>query len=115
MKTGFGWIEIGGKRYEHDVIIHPDGRIEKRRKKVSRPFRHEYGHTPLSEEECTVFRSDHPEVIYIGTGQNGALPLTPGARQLLGEFTAVIAPTPEVVARIAGEKRPYAAILHVTC
>lgn len=115
MKTGFGWVEIGGIRYEHDLVIHRDGQIEKRKKKLSKHLRNEYGHTPLSEEECMVFEDERPEVIYIGTGQYGALPLTAGARRLLAGYITVIAPTPEVLVEMEGEKRSFAAILHVTC
>lgn len=115
MKTGFGWIEIGGTRFAHDVVIHTDGRIEKRKKKLSKHLREKYGHTPLSEEECVLFEEERPEVVYIGTGQYGALPLTPGARQFLLSHDSVIGSTPEVLARMETEKRACAAILHVTC
>ncbi len=51
MQTGFGWIEINGIQYEHDVIIHADGNVSKRKKKVSKAYKGEYGHTPLSRAE----------------------------------------------------------------
>jgi len=115
MKTGFGWIEIGGIRYEHDVIIHADGKISKRKKKASKDLREEYGHTPLSGAELDFLADEKPLAVYIGTGQYGDLPLTPGAKTILDPYEPVIAPTPHVIDRIGrGEKR-YAAILHVTC
>ncbi|MCU0632196.1 MAG: hypothetical protein MUC66_04375 [Methanolinea sp.] len=115
MKTGFGWIEFGGTRYEHDLVIHCSGEVEKRKKKVSKHLREGFGHTPLSEQECIFLEEEHPEVVYIGTGQHGALPLTPGAKKLLAGYTTVIAPTPDILVLMEREERSFAAILHVTC
>jgi hypothetical protein len=36
--------------YEHDVVI-ARGRVRKRKKKASKPFRDAFGHTPVSIEE----------------------------------------------------------------
>jgi|SRR5208282_271365 len=52
-KFSFGSIEIDGEAYEHDVVI-DRGRIRKRKKKVSRKFREQFGHTPLSLEGDTL-------------------------------------------------------------
>jgi len=35
-KTKFGMITISGTKYENDVIIRLDGRVEKRKKKLSK-------------------------------------------------------------------------------
>jgi hypothetical protein len=94
METGFGWIRVGETTYDHDIIIHADGGITKRKKKASKDLKGEYGHTPLSEHELDLLEGEKPERVYIGTGQYGALPLTPAARELLGEYDAVILPTP---------------------
>ena len=115
LKTGFGWIEIGGTRYEHDVVIHADGRVSKRKKKVSKTFRDQYGHTPLSKEELGFLEMEGPEVVYIGTGQYGDLPVMPEAEARISSFHHVMMPTPEILAEIKGEKRRYVAVLHVTC
>ena len=39
-----GEIEIEGERYDHDVVIEA-GNVSKRTKKVSKAYRHLYGHT----------------------------------------------------------------------
>ena len=39
----FGALGIDGATYDHDVIIER-GRVRKRRKKASKPFRGSYGH-----------------------------------------------------------------------
>lgn len=115
MKTGFGWIEIGGIRYDHDVIIHADACISKRKKKASKAQRSEYGHTPLSEDELDFLPDEKPEVVYIGSGQYGDLPMTPKAETLLTYYGGVVMPTPDILPAIEAEKKRYVAILHVTC
>jgi hypothetical protein len=46
----FGSIRIDGSTYKHDVAI-DRGEINRRKKKASKQFREEFGHTPLSVEE----------------------------------------------------------------
>ena len=46
----FGLIRIDGVTYEHDVLI-DRGQVCKRKKKPSKKFRDDFGHTPLSVEE----------------------------------------------------------------
>ena len=47
---GFGEIEVEGKRYDYDLVIDA-GEISKRKKKGSKAFRADFGHTPLSLQE----------------------------------------------------------------
>lgn len=115
MKTGFGWIEIGGNRYEHDVVIHTDGRVLKRKKKPSKKYRQEYGHTPLSEDELGFLDDEQPDIVYAGLGQDGALPVTPRAGSLIAQFHGIMKPTPEILPLLEEEKRKFVAVLHVTC
>ena len=115
MKTEFGWIEIGGTRYDHDIVIHTDGTVSKRKKKLSKPYAGEYGHTPLSAGELAFLDNERPAVVYIGTGQEGDLPLTPDAITLLEAYEHVVKPTPDLLLPLKREQRKYAAVLHVTC
>jgi len=115
MKTGFGWIEVGGVRYDHDIIIHTDGSVTKRRKKDSKGLKGDYGHTPLSEHELGFLAKENPDVVFVGTGQYGSLPITPGAGDLLASYAPVILPTGEILSLIRKEQRPSVAILHITC
>ena len=66
----FGSIRIDGITYEHDVVI-DRGEVRKRKKKPSKKFRVEFGHTPLSAEEEIPWRSKR---LVIGTG-TGACPV----------------------------------------
>jgi hypothetical protein len=46
----FGSIRIDGVTYDHDVLI-DHGEVSKRKKKPSKKFSDNFGHTPLSAEE----------------------------------------------------------------
>jgi hypothetical protein len=115
MKSEFGWIEIDKVRYEHDVIIHRDGAVTKRSKKRSKELKSTYGHTPLSDHDLEFLGKEKPEIVYIGTGQYGDLPITPEAEKVLSRFETVIRPTPEILDMLKKERRSFVAIIHVTC
>lgn len=115
MKTRYGWVEIDHVRYDYDIIIHPDRRITRRSKKKSRKLRKEYGHTPLSEYDLAFLKHEAPEIIFIGTGQFGDMPITREAHRILSGYETCVSPTPDILDRIADERRPFAALLHVAC
>ncbi|MDG6256283.1 MAG: hypothetical protein QCH35_01655 [Methanomicrobiaceae archaeon] len=115
MDTGFGWVEIRGERFDHDIILHADKRVTKRKKKKSRDYKGMYGHTPLSEHELELLDAEEPEVVFVGTGQYGDLTLTPGAKQVLSRYSVVLRPTPEILGEIEHEQRRFVAVIHVTC
>ncbi|NTV00500.1 MAG: hypothetical protein HGA55_05185, partial [Methanoregulaceae archaeon] len=83
--------------------------------KDSKGLTGDYGHTPLSEHELGFIVKEKPGVVFVGTGQYGSLPITPGAGDLLASFAPVIMPTGEILSLIGKEHRPYVAILHITC
>jgi hypothetical protein len=115
MRSEFGWIEIDKVRYDHDVIIHQDGSVTKRSKKRSKELKSAYGHTPLSDHELEVIKKEKPEIIYIGTGQYGDLPITPEAKMILSQYETVILPTPKILDMLKKERQSFIAIIHVTC
>lgn len=112
--VAFGVLEIDGQRYEHDVVIEGDA-IRKRKKGPSRPYRSEYGHTPLSAAEAIPWSAP---VLIIGSGAAGRLPVMP---ELLAEaeqrgVEVIIEPTADACRRLeAVDLASVAAILHVTC
>jgi hypothetical protein len=75
--TGFGWIEIDGERYEHDVLIRLDGTIKKRKKQLSKRI---YGtsHTISLDEAKHVYEKG-ARVLVVGTGQDDNVRLSPEA------------------------------------
>lgn len=115
VKDSFGSIKIFGKTYKKDIIIHVNGSIIKRNKKKSRDLKPLYGHTPLSEKELDFLYEEKPEIVYVGIGYESALPITAEAQKILGEYKTFVIPTLEIVEKIEGEKRKFAAIIHVTC
>jgi len=72
----FGSIRIDGITYNHDVII-DRGEVHKRKKKASKRFRDDFGHTPLSVEERIPWKC---RSLVIGTG-TGALPVMDEVKQ----------------------------------
>src|SRR5262249_27877774 len=75
-KFSFGSIQIDDSTYEHDVII-DRGEIRKRKKKPSKKFREQFGHTPLSIEETIPWKCQR---LIIGTGAYGRLPVMEGVK-----------------------------------
>ena len=115
MKAKFGWVKVNGKKYKKDIVIHSDGSITKREKKNSKDLKPEYGHTPLSERELEFLPQEQFDVLYIGTGHEAALPITPQALAILKKNNALILSTPEILGEIEQEHGKFVAIIHVTC
>lgn len=110
----FGALEIEGRRYEHDVVIER-GELRKRVKGPSKPYREEYGHTPLSAAEDIPWSAP---LLIIGSGAAGQLPVMPevlAAAESRG-VEVVVEPTEDACRRLAAlEPEDFTAILHVTC
>jgi hypothetical protein len=110
----FGVLELEGRRYTHDVVIE-GGRIGRRHKGRSKPLRDRYGHTPLSVAEGIPWGGDR---LIVGTGADGALPITPEVEEEARRRGIAIEalPTPDACRRLAdlGARDVYA-VLHVTC
>jgi hypothetical protein len=110
----FGVIEIDGKRYEHDVVIER-GRVRKRRKGPSKPYRDEFGHTPLSADEQIPWSGRR---LIVGTGASGQLPIMDEVREQARRRGVEILdrPTRDACALLAdADADDVAAVLHVTC
>jgi hypothetical protein len=109
----FGSIRIDGVTYEHDVMI-DRGEIRKRKKKPSKKFRDEFGHTPLSIEEEIPWECER---LVIGTGAHGSLPVMKDIK-LEAErrkIKLLILLTAEAIEELEKDRAHTNAILHVTC
>jgi hypothetical protein len=108
----FGTLQIDGRTYEQDVLI-DRGEIHKRKKKPSKKFRDEFGHTPLSIEEEIPWNCRR---LVIGTGAYGRLPVMKEVKREAGRrhLELVILPTREAI-RLIEKESAANAILHVTC
>ena len=109
----FGSIRVDGVTYENDVIINR-GKVQKRKKKASKPFRDQFGHTPLSIEEKIPWKC---QTLIVGTGAQGALPVMPEVEQEAErrQVELVVAPTSKAIQLFNRQPGKANAILHVTC
>lgn len=115
---GFGWLVANDQRYEDDRLITADGDIAPRPKHLSK----KYGswHTVLGPEEVERALIGDPEILLVGCGHFGVLPIRPEARALVAA-RGVSLETPRIRDALkrydeltrAGKRA--AAILHVTC
>jgi hypothetical protein len=112
-KLHFGSITIDGVTYKHDVII-DRGRVIKRKKKPSKKFHEEFGHTPVSIEEKLPWKCRR---LIIGTGNYGSLPVMEDVKHEARrrKIELLIVPTDEAVSALAREPKETNAVLHVTC
>ena len=109
----FGSIQIDGSVYEYDVII-DHGEIRKRKKKLSKKFQEQFGHTPLSTEEEIPWKCHQ---LVVGSGSHGQLPVMPEVEREAGRrnIKLLILPTSEAIEVLKQEPKDTNAILHVTC
>ena len=109
----FGSIRIDGVRHEHDVVI-DRGEVRKGKKKASKKFRDNLGHTPLSVEEDIPWKWRQ---LVVGTGAYGALPVMIEVKREAErrKVNLLIFPTDEAIEALNQNTEETNAILHVTC
>jgi len=114
-KTSFGSITIDGKTYEHDVLIRLSTAITKRKKKLSKRI---YGTSHvLSLDEAKHIYEKGCKVIIIGTGQHGALRLSPEAEAYFKkkECEVILQGTPTALQTFNQTEGRRIGVFHVTC
>jgi hypothetical protein len=109
----FGFLQIDGVAYDYDVVI-DRGELRKRKKKASKAFRDDFGHTPLSVEENIPWKCRR---LVIGTGAHGALPVMKEVEREADRrgIELVALPTHEAIGLLSQSPKKTNAILHVTC
>ena len=113
--TGFGWIEVNGKRINHDILIRLDGEVTQRAKKLSKEI---YGtsHTiSLAEAEYTY--QEGAEGFLIGAGKFGRVHLSPEAEAFFQEKNCPVTllPTPGAVKHWNDSHGKLIGLFHITC
>jgi hypothetical protein len=112
-KCRFGSLKIDGDKYTKDVIL-DRGILRKRKKKPSREFRDQFGHTPVSLKEEIPWECKR---LVIGTGLEGRLPVMDEVKDEARKrgVELIMCPTPEAVQVLEDNPEATNAILHVTC
>lgn len=111
----FGTISVDGKVYDHDIVIYPSGKIEERKKWLSKN-KHGTSHK-LDPDELREYLTEDFDVLLVGTGAWGRLSLLPESRELVANKEVIEKPTGDAV-ELFNElwgKRKVLAIFHVTC
>ncbi|MEO2151226.1 MAG: Mth938-like domain-containing protein [Thermococcus sp.] len=111
----FGRIVVDGRTYEHDIVIYPSGRVEKRKKWLSKN-KHGTSHK-LDPDELREYLREDFEVLIVGTGYYGYLSLLPESRELVRDKEVYELPIGKAVELFneLNEKKRVLGIFHVTC
>jgi len=113
--TEFGSITVDGKTYDHDVIIRLSGKVEKRRKRLSKQ---QYGTSHvISKEEAKFVFEDGCDLLIVGAGQQGNVRLSPEACEYFDKkhCRVLLQPTPEAIQAFNQSRDRKIALMHVTC
>ncbi|MCL4393456.1 MAG: MTH938/NDUFAF3 family protein [Chloroflexi bacterium] len=114
-RTQFGSITIEGKKLDHDVIIRLNGKVKKRKKKLSKAV---YGtsHTVSLDEAKHVYQKGAERLI-IGAGQYGRVELSDEAATYFKrkKCQVTLLPTPEVIRLWNKAEGAVIGLIHVTC
>lgn len=112
-RFAFGTIRVGGETFDVDVVI-DRGAVRPRKKKPSKRFRGEFGHTPLSLEEKIPWKCAR---LVIGTGAQGALPVMPAVLEEAERrgVEVIVVRTEQAIKRLHDAGTDTNAVLHITC
>jgi hypothetical protein len=114
-KTKFGSITVSGEKYEHDILIRLNGKVEKRKKKLSKKV---FGTSHIvSLEEAEYIYEDGAKRFIIGSGQSGMLELSPEADSFFRQkkCTVELLATPQAIHCWNEAESPAVGLFHVTC
>jgi len=113
--TKFGSITIDGKTYEYDVIVRLSGKVEKRKKKLSKE---QYGTSHIiSKDEAKFIFEDGCNLLIVGAGQEGNVHLSPEASDYFNNkgCKVLVQPTPEAIRSFNQSHEKKIGLMHVTC
>ena len=114
-ETEFGSITIGGDEFDHDVVIRLNGKVKKRKKKLSRAI---YGTSHIiSLDEAKQVHQEGAKQLIIGSGQYGNVTLSDEAKAyfLRKRCHVKLLPTPDSVALWNMTDGDLISLFHVTC
>ncbi len=114
-RSKFGSITIAGELYEQDVIIRLDGKVKKRKKKLSKEV---YGTSHMiSLAEAVHVYEDGATRLIVGAGQYGLVELSEEATEYLQQkgCRVVLLPTQDAVEAWNAAQGAVIGLFHVTC
>jgi hypothetical protein len=114
-KTKFGSITVAGEKYDYDILIRLNGKVKKRKKKLSKEI---YGTSHIiSVVEAEWVYEDGAESIIIGTGQTGMVKLSDEAVEFFKqkECRTALFPTYEAIHVWNEAKGATIGLFHITC
>ncbi len=114
-KTKFGSITVSGEKYEHDILIRLNGKVKKRKKKLSKKVFGTSHIVSLAEAEHVY--EDGAKRLIIGSGQSGMVKLSPQAEAFFQKKKCAVEllPTPEATRCWNEAEGPAVGLFHVTC
>jgi hypothetical protein len=113
--TQFGSITIEGTAFGHDVIVRLDGRVKKRKKKLSKAI---YGTSHVvSLDEARHVYEEGAERLIVGSGQGGLVELSDEAVDFFqrNNCRVELLPTPEAIQVWNDAQGAVIGLFHVTC
>jgi hypothetical protein len=113
--TQFGSVTIDGEVFPHDVLIRLGGRVEKRKKKLSKAV---YGTSHvISLAEAEHLYQDGAERLLIGAGQEGRVGLSEEAAAYFtrNRCRVEVLATPAVIPVWNQAEGAVIGLVHVTC
>jgi hypothetical protein len=114
-RTAFGSITVAGERFEHDILIRLTGRVEKRKKKLSKAA---YGTSHvLSLAEAKHVHEKGATCLIVGTGQQGNVRLSGEAEGYFARTRCRVRllPTPEAIQAWNEAEGAVIGLFHITC
>jgi hypothetical protein len=114
-ETQFGSVTLDGKVFEHDVLIRLGGKVEKRKKKLSKAV-HGTSHTISLAEARHVYQKGVVRLL-IGAGQQGRVSLSEEAAAHFKRHRCQVEllPTPEMIPVWNQAEGAVIGLVHVTC
>ena len=113
--TQFGKVTVEGIEYLHDIVIGLNGKVKKRKKKLSKVV---YGTSHIvSRDEAVHILDDGAKLLIVGTGQQGALSFSKEAMNYLASHGCrlILEPTPSAIQHWNRAGGAAIAMFHVTC
>ena len=111
----FGTIVVNGRSYQRDIVISLDGKVSKRKKRLSKQV---FGtsHVISQAEAEYIYEQGTPGLV-IGAGHSGMVILSNEADDFFRtrNCRVILLPTPQAVDTWNSLQENYIGLFHITC